>query len=178
MKYEPINLNQAAILKSRASILAEEPKKASKEERFIEIVEFRLASETYGIESLFIREIHPLKDYTPLPGVPAFVLGITNVRGQILSIVDLKKFFNLPDNGLGELNKLIILHSGRMEFGVLADAIIGTRSLPIESVQTPPVTVTGIGAEYLKGVTGEGLIVLDAGKILNDKENIVIDLVS
>ena len=173
MKYAPINLNQAAILKLRARILAQEPKKASMEETFIEIVEFRLASETYGIESLFIREIHPLKDFTLLPGIPPFVLGITSVRGQILSVVDLKKFFNLPDNGLCELNKLIILHSCRMEFGILADAIIGTRSVPLDAIRLPPATITGIGAEYLKGVTGERIIILDAGKILDDKKIIV-----
>jgi len=167
-----------SILKARARALAKEPEQAVAARSFIEITEFRLASETYGIESSFVREVYPLKDFTPLPGVPPFVLGIVNVHGQILSVVDLKKFFNLPDKGLGELNKVIILHNGRMEFGILADAVLRTQSVPLDAIQAPPVTVTGIGAEYLKGVTGERVILLDAQKILDDKKIIVNEFVT
>jgi purine-binding chemotaxis protein CheW len=173
MNQDPSVLNQAAVLKTRARALAQEPPMAALAGTFLEIIEFRLASETYGIESMFVREIHTLKDFTPLPGVPAFVLGIANVRGQILSVVDLKKFFNLPDKGLGELNKVIILRNKQMEFGILADAVLGTRSVPQEAIQPPPATVTGIGAEYLRGVTKERVIILDAQKILDDEKIIV-----
>jgi len=125
MKQDQMMQSKDSILKARARALAKEPEQAVAARSFIEITEFRLASETYGIESSFVREVYPLKDFTPLPGVPPFVLGIVNVHGQILSVVDLKKFFNLPDKGLGELNKVIILHNGRMEFGILADAVLG-----------------------------------------------------
>ena len=167
-----------SILKARARALAKEPEQAVAARSFIEITEFRLASETYGIESSFVREVYPLKDFTPLPGVPPFVLGIVNVHGQILSVVDLKKFFNLPDKGLGELNKVIILRNGRMEFGILADAVLRTQSVPLDAIQAPPVTVTGIGAEYLRGVTKERVIVLDAEKILDDEKIVVHEEVS
>jgi purine-binding chemotaxis protein CheW len=173
MKQEPMTTNQNTILKERARALAQEPPKAALAETFLEIIEFRLASETYGIESRVVREVCPLKEFTPLPGVPAFVLGIINVRGQILSVVDLKKFFHLPDKGLGELNKVIIIRNKNIEFGILADAIIGTRSVPLDAIQGPPSTITGIGAEYLKGVTGERVILLDAEKILGDEKTIV-----
>jgi len=165
--------DKRSLLKARARTLAKEPEAISKAREFLEITEFRLAAETYGLPSAFVREVHPLKDFTPLPGVPPFVLGIINVRGQILSIVDLKKFFNLPEKGLGEFNKVIILRNDRMEFGIMADAILGTYSIPLDAIQAAPQTVTGIGAEYLKGVTGEGVIVLDAGKILDDNKIIV-----
>ena len=173
MKQDSITQNHDSILKARARALAKEPEQAVAAQEFLEITEFRLASETYGIESSFVREVYPLKDFTPLPGVPPFVLGIVNVHGQILSVVDLKKFFNLPDKGLGELNKMIILRNKRMEFGILADAILGTMSVPLDAIQAPPATVTGIGAEYLKGVTKEQVIALDAEKILNDEKIIV-----
>jgi purine-binding chemotaxis protein CheW len=178
MKQEQMTQTPAAILKARARLLAQEPKKAAVTGAFLEIIEFRLASETYGIEALFVREIHPLKDLTPLPGVASFVLGLTNVRGQILSVVDLKKFFNLPDKGLGELNKMIIMRNSRMEFGILADGIIGTRSVALEAIQAPPATVTGIGAEYVRGVTGEHIIVLDAQKILDDESIVINEVVT
>ena len=139
-----------------------------------EIIEFILAAESYGIESAFVREVYPLKDYTPLPGVPPYIFGIINVRGQILPVVDLKKFFNLPEKGLGELNKVIILRNERMEFGILADAVHGTQVIYAGRYVAAPPTVTGIGEEYLKGVTKERLIVLYAEKLLTDK-NIVVN---
>ena len=162
-----------SILRERAQILAREPEKDAAAQEFLDIIEFRLASETYGLESVSVREVYPLKDFTALPGVPPFVLGIINVRGQILSVVDLKKFFNLPEKGLGDLNRVIILQNDRMEFGILADVILGARPIPLKAIQTPPDAVSGIGAKYLKGVTGEGVIILDAGKILDDKNIIV-----
>jgi purine-binding chemotaxis protein CheW len=160
-------------LKSRARLLAREVQQTDTNQEFLEIVAFQLASETYGIESVYVREVYPLKDFTPLPGLPPFVLGIVNVRGQILSVIDLKIFFNLPTNGLGQLNKLIILRGGQMEFGILADDILGALSIPLAAIQPAPPTASGIGAEYLRGVTIERLILLDAEKILNDERIIV-----
>ncbi len=163
-----------AILKARAVALAREPQQATTAQEFLEIIEFRLASETYGIESAFVREIYPLKDFTPLPGTPPFVIGIVNVRGQILSVVDLGKFFNLPDKGgLGQLSTVIVLRNEQMEFGILADAIVGARPLALNTIQAPPPTVSGIGATYLRGVTAERMIILDAAKILGDEQIIV-----
>ena len=60
MKQDPMTQNPAAILKARAHALAQEPEKAAVTGTLLEIVEFRLASETYGIESMFVREVHPL----------------------------------------------------------------------------------------------------------------------
>ena len=161
------------LLKQRALALALRENDETGQQGRMEIIVFRLAFETYGIETAFVREVYPLKDITPLPGTPPFVVGIINVRGQIVSVIDLKKFFNLPEKGLGQLNKVIIIRNDRMEFGILADAVLGTRPIPADTLQGAPPTVTGIGAEYLKGVTREGVIVLDAEKILDD-EKIVI----
>ena len=169
----PSPREKGAILKARARVLAREAEEAGAAREFLDIIEFNLAAETYGIESAFIREVYPLKNFTPLPGTPPFVLGIINVRGQILSVIDLKKFFNLPEKGLGQLNKVIIIRNDRMEFGILADAVLDARPIPLETIQSAPLTVTGIGAEYLKGVTGGGMIILDAEKILGDEKIIV-----
>jgi purine-binding chemotaxis protein CheW len=67
------------ILKARACELAREPRRDDAEH--VEIVEFMLANERYGLESCYVREVYPLKDYTPLPCTPSFVLGLINVRG-------------------------------------------------------------------------------------------------
>jgi len=100
----PTPAEKRAILKKRAQVLARAPKREDEAGECLEVVEFLLAYEQYGIESSYIREVYPLKDLTPLPCTPPFVLGIINVRGQILSVIDLKKIFDLPQKGLTELN--------------------------------------------------------------------------
>lgn len=160
------------ILKERAELLAREKEKKSTE-KTIEVVEFLLAKEHYAIESSFIREVYPLKDYTPLPGVPSFVLGLLNVRGRIISVVDIKKFFDMPAKGISDLNKVIIINDDQMEFGILADAIIGVRDIGVSELGSTLPTLTGIREEFLKGVTGDRMVVLDAARILADK-NIVV----
>ncbi len=136
-------------------------------------VEFLLAHERYAIQFSEIREACCVKDIVPLPGAPAFVTGIANVRGRILSVIDLKKFFDLPGKGLGDMNRLIILGSGSVEFGILADALVGIRALNVDKLQAAPPTLTGIRQEYLLGVTPDGLIVLDAAKMLSDRRIVV-----
>ncbi len=161
------------VLRLRAREFARE---ITGKERFaeeMEVVEFLLASERYAVEAAYVREVYPLKSITALPGTPPFVMGIVNVRGRILSIIDLKKFFELPEKGLGDLNRIIILSSGQMEFGILADMIVGARKLPGGDLQPSLPTLTAVRGTYLKGIAAGGLVVLDAGKLLGDKSIIV-----
>jgi purine-binding chemotaxis protein CheW len=163
------------VLKERALALSREPERIGTAGESLEVVEFRLASEVYAVEYFFVREVHSLKDLTPLPAMPPFVLGIINVRGQILSVVDLRVFFDLPESGLGDLNKVIVIGDDRMEFGILADAVNGTRTIPRAAIQPPIPTVTGIGVEYLMGIADAGVLVLDAERILGDEKIIVFE---
>jgi len=160
------------ILRERAAVLARWEEKSTVEDG-IEMVEFLLAREHYALESAYVREVYPLKDFTPLPGVPAFVLGLLNVRGRIISIIDLKKFFDMPDRGISDLNKVIIVHDQKMEFGILADAIIGVRTVSASDLTRPLPTLSGIREEFLRGVTGDRLIVLDGARILADPHLVV-----
>lgn len=166
------------ILKARAQALAREPVPAEAAGGRIEVVEFILAHERYAIESQYVREVYPLENLTPLPCTPAFVLGIVNVRGEILSVIDIKKFFDLPEKGLTDLNKVIVLQSGNMLFGILADAIAGVRRIPVADIQPSLPTLTGIREEYLRGVTPERTVILDAGKLLTDEHIVVQEQVS
>lgn len=164
---------KAKVLKERARALAKEGVRVAEDESYLEVVEFMLAHERYALELTHIREVYPLKELTPLPGAPDFVLGIINVRGQILSIIDIKKFFELPEKGLTNLNQVIILESEEMEFGILADEILGTSSIPASTIQTSLPTLTDIREEYLKGVTGDRVVILDGEKILSDEKIVV-----
>ena len=171
--FQPTDEERDKILKERAKIFSRELEAKGEKDEYVEVLEFLLAHEMYGVELKYVREVYPLKELTPIPAIPAFVLGIVNVRGEILSVIDIKKFFDLPEKGLTDLNKVIILHSADMEFGILADSIIGVRNILLSEMQTSLPTLTGIREEYLKGVTNEREIILDAGKLLSDKGIIV-----
>jgi purine-binding chemotaxis protein CheW len=161
------------ILRARAKLLARGFEDRGPAADSLELVEFVLASERYGVESAFVREVYPLKDYTPLPCTPPFVLGVINVRGQILSVINVKKFFDLPEKGLTDLNKVVILETRRMELGVLADAVLGVRSVTLGDLQPSLPTLTGIRVQYLRGVTSDSMVVLDAEALLSDSSIIV-----
>ena len=165
-----------AVLTARARTLAAEA--AAPPGAGFEVLEFRLAGEHYAVENSWVREVYPLREFTPLPGTPPFVLGIIHVRGQIVSVLDLKKFFDLPSQGLSDLNKVIVLSNGRMEFGLLADVILGTRRLLNDDLQAPLPTLTDIRAEYLLGVTRQRQVVLDGEKLLSDPAIVVAAEVS
>jgi purine-binding chemotaxis protein CheW len=108
-----------------------------------------------------------------VPCTPPFVLGLINVRGQIMSVIDLKKFFDLPEKGLTDLNKVIIVSDDKMEFGILADNVLGVRSLPLAELQPALPTLTGVREEYLKGVTRERTVILDGKKLLGDRKIVI-----
>ena len=163
------------ILKDRARVMAQEPVLESESTVVINVIIFSLGRELYGIESSFVREVYPLKDYTILPGVPSFISGIINVRGQILPVVNIKKLFNLPETGLGELNRVIILENENMEFGILADLVENTQAFEVADIHPVPLTVSGTGLDYFMGITKENLIILNAKNILSDKNIIVND---
>jgi purine-binding chemotaxis protein CheW len=169
----PSPVDRRSILKKRARELAKASESAVTAEDSLDLIEFRLASELYAIEYSFVREVYPLKDFAPLPGTPPFVLGVMNLRGQVLSIVDLRIFFDLPAKGLGELNKVIVLRDERMEFGILADDILGVRIIPKLGVQPPIPALGGDGGGYLLGIADGGLIILDAKGILGDERIVV-----
>jgi len=161
------------ILRARARALAHEPPGEEEGAECLEVLEFLLAHETYGIEMRYVRETRPLRDLTPVPCTPPFVLGLINVRGRILSVIDIRKFFDLPDKGLTELNNVIVIHDGGMEFGILADAVLGARTIPLSTLHPSLPTLTGVREEYLKGVTKERAVVLDGKKLLGDGKIVV-----
>src|SRR5579862_4524756 len=131
-------VDKKEILKTRAHLLARELRSADEPVDAMEVVIFRLADEQYAIESVRVQEVYPIKELTPLPCTPPFVLGIINVRGQILTVIDLRRFFELPIKGLTDLNKVIILQHEESELGVLADAIVGVRLLCRTEIQPAP----------------------------------------
>jgi purine-binding chemotaxis protein CheW len=171
----PSEAEQKRTLRTRARQLAEETQSSAVAAELLEIVEFELAGESYGFELTRVREVCLLKELIRVPCTPPFVLGIINLRGEIRTVIDLKKFFDLPEKGITELNRILIIHAVDMQLGVLADSIRGVHAIRVDALQSPLPMLTGVRADYLRGVTAEGLAVLDAAKILSDERILVHD---
>jgi purine-binding chemotaxis protein CheW len=161
-------------LKERAQALARRPESA-RTHATLEVLEFRLANERYAVETRHVGEVHPLRDLTPLPGTPPFVRGIVNLRGRIVPVFDLKKFFELPEQGLTDLHRIIVVRGPDLELGLLADVVVAVRLIAADALSPALPTLSAIGAEYLKGVSEERLVVLDLDRILADPRIVVND---
>lgn len=156
------------ILRERAEVLAQRIAPSQPRDHNLDIVEFLLARERYAVESPHVREVLPLQAATPIPCTPPFVHGIVNVRGKILSVIDLRVFFELPRTGTPPKSKVVILASKTMEIGILAEEVVGAYAIDRSTVLPPPPTLNGIRGAFLHGLVGADLILLDSVKLLND----------
>ncbi len=172
-EFQPDAAQVQRVLRARARALAIRPSAAPG--ATIDVVTFVLARETYGIETKWVRQVSLLKGLTALPGTPPFVLGIMNLRGQVLSVVDLKQLFELPPQGLGDLNRVLVLASREIEFGILADVVLGLRPVVERTLAPALPTLTGPRANYIKGITPDGEIILDGERLLSDPHLVVRD---
>ena len=166
-------MTKKQIFRNRAKVLAEKPGGEAAVRPCLDVVEIKLAQEKYAVELVHVREVLPLKDVTPLPCTPAYVLGLINVRGQILSVIDLRVFFELPQESATTATKVVVLHSSEMEVGVVADAVVETRFVPLDEIRPALPTMTGIRETYLRGIAGGDLVILDAARLLADKSILV-----
>jgi len=165
----PENPEAQAILERRARSITL-PDDSDEQITYPEILRFSLGYVEYGIEMQYVREVILTGEITPVPGIPPFITGISVVRGRIISLVDLRKFFGMPEVGLTDFNRVIILSDGRMTFGLLVDRIGGTSHL--KKPLSPATTRTKIPESHLIGITGD-LIVIDGKTLLTDESMVV-----
>lgn len=170
---DAIGQTRQQILDRRARRLAEPPPATAAPQGQIEIVEFRVGAERYAIETMWVREVFQAKAITSVPGTPGFVVGIINVRGRIISVVDIRDFFGLHGREASEGIRVLILRSDEMEFALLADEILGVSRITAGDLQATLPTLSGTRAEYLKGITNDRMTVLDAGRMLADPALVV-----
>lgn len=174
----PAGLSQSekkAILKKRAEKLAESVS-VTEVLNEIEVIEFSLSGETYAISTSFLKEVFHMKEITPVPLTPAFVKGIINLRGNIISVLDLKVIFELANGTISNYDRLIILQDGDMTFAVLADEIKGIKKLSLENSTKDLADLNAVRQKYLKAVTSQRVVILDGSKLLNDKSLIINDI--
>lgn len=159
-------------LRDRARALAR-PIESAHPVETIELLEFGLAEERYALEAAKVHDVQPLRELTPLPGTPAFLAGVVHVHGRLVAVVDIKRFLGLPQRGLADLHCIVLLKSADMEVGLLADSVAGVHHVPREALQLPSTEGTGIGPQYLQGITAERLVLLDATAILSDQRLVI-----
>jgi purine-binding chemotaxis protein CheW len=161
-----------AVLAERARRLAIPPAGVQAAGDAIEALCFSIGPERVAIETRYVREVVRVVDITPVPGAPDFVAGVTNHRGQVLCVVDLRAFLPAPAGGVAR-SSIIVLGVDADEFGVLADRADGIRQLPASEILRPPDTLDGIGREYVRGVTRDALLLVDGNVLLHDSRLVV-----
>jgi purine-binding chemotaxis protein CheW len=164
---------ERSLLRQRAQELARPLHDELQNLQTTEFLEFRLGQEHYGIESAYVREVLPLKSLTPIPSTPSFLLGIMPVRGEMVAVIDLKPALELPSKGLAEYDKILLLRSRQVEFGILTESVLGIRSLFPSDIQSAPPVFHGIPTDYLRGITQDRMVLLDAAKVLEDPRWII-----
>jgi purine-binding chemotaxis protein CheW len=155
-------------LEARARLLARPPQAALRPEDRLELLLFSLSGERYALETSAVREVVRFVDFTLVPGAPALLLGVTNVRGQILPVFDLRRLAGLVPKGLTDLSRLLVLGHDREELGLLADDVSSVEVMSRHDVLDPPEELAAMGRELLLGVTRDATTVLDIRALLRD----------
>ena len=171
-----MSIEAVEILKQRAIRLATPLPIESDQHDDLRVVRFKLGNETYAIEPEYIQEVYPLKQVTPLPGTPPFVIGVVNIRRKIVPLIDLKIILDIPSESQ-EISKIIVLSHLGHQLAIGIDSLIGMFSIFKHDLQPALSSLHGIKQKILKGITIDQTIVLDGNTILTDKHFIVDDRV-
>jgi purine-binding chemotaxis protein CheW len=139
----------------------------------LEVLTFGLGSARYAIEQGFVHEVVRLQNITPVPGTPSFVAGLTNHRGHILCLIDVREALGLPTAPTNDLARIIVLGEQTMEFGLLAERADDTRSIPLATLRPLPEGMVGSNRGLYRAMTRDGLIVLDGRALLHDPRFVV-----
>lgn len=163
------------ILQERAERLKIQTEKEKEDDAKVAGVEFTLSDEHYIINNNFVVEIIPLKEFTPLPCTRPFITGIINIRGRIISLIDIKYFLNLPGKNITNLNKVIVVSQNEIEVGILADEVIGQKQITVEKLQKSIPGSDDNNRNFIRGITENQLIYLNMEKLLSNDEIIIND---
>ncbi len=121
----------------------------------IELALVRLGKEIYGLDVQYIYDIRLLEKITRVPRVPDWVAGVVNLRGRIISALDLKRFLGIAVEASSpeEMNrKLVVVEIPEMELALIVDEVLMVETLPVNKIHEPSSAVRGIPAEYVRGI--------------------------
>lgn len=175
-KDSQVSARQQQILQTRARQLAVKPRIES-EARKIEIVVFSLGEERFGIEGLHIEEVFALQDITAVPCTPDFVIGITNVRGNVYSVLDLRSFLDAPTGPITQDSMLIATSREELDVCLLVDRVEGKRDVLATQIKSIGANLKNIKKELLAGyfIDDKEIITLIDWKSVIKEANLVIN---
>lgn len=162
----------ALILQQRTRALAAIPPQEEKSEA-VEAVVFDLGESRYAIDVRHVSGIFALEGLTPTPCTPDFVVGIINLRGRILSVIDLQRFLGLEPTPLGDRAQVIAVNAAGLEAGILASKVHAVRPISLGDLKPAPATSTPLAVEFTRGVTPDLTVFLELDKLFGDERMIV-----
>jgi purine-binding chemotaxis protein CheW len=155
------------ILAARAELLARSDSDEGSQ-AVLDLLVFELGGLKYGIENKFVREVCKLSNLTTIPNAPQFLTGLTNHRGEIITVYDIRSFLSTTRTGLSQLTGAIILGLDKNEFAILADALDRQLTLPLEQIMPLDDSISGEARTYASGITSS-LIILNGQTLLDEK---------
>ncbi len=142
-------------------------------------VTFMLGSEKYGINVMQVREVLRDIEIAPVPGAPNYVLGIINLRGNVVTVIDTRGRFGLPTMEINDESRIIIIETMDQIVGLLVDSIAEVADIPSSQIELTPNVGNDESSKYIQGVhsrEGELLILVAVEKVLNDEEWAEMDM--
>lgn len=148
----------------------EKPRTEEKQESEVMLISFSLADEWYAAEIENVLEVLTVPPITKVPIVPDFIVGVTNIRGNITSVTDLKRLFGLEECSITPRSRIIVIRAASKTTSLLVDSVGNVLRTSQESIQPPLSTIPEITADYIKGELklpdGRLLAILDLEKIM------------
>lgn len=138
-----------------------------------QIVVFELASEHFGVAIAAVESIIKMQEITKMPRSPRFVEGVTNLRGKVLPVVDLRKRFGLPSQEVSKDSRIVVVAIAGSEVGMVVDAVSEVLTVPADAVEPAPAIATTVDSSFITGIAkldGRLVILLDLAEILTETE--------
>ncbi|WP_108649753.1 chemotaxis protein CheW [Dongshaea marina] len=142
-------------------------------DEILQWVTFKLDEETYGINVMQVQEVLRYSEIAPVPGAPDYVLGIINLRGNVVTVIDTRARFGLMPAEVSDNSRIVIIETDRQVIGILVDSVAEVVYLRSSEIDTAPNVGTEESAKFIQGVSnrdGELLILVDLNKLLSDDE--------
>jgi purine-binding chemotaxis protein CheW len=139
----------------------------------IQWVTFRLGDETYAINVMQVREILRVPEIAPVPGAPDYVLGIINLRGSVVTVVDTCRRFGVESRDITDSTRIVIIEVEKNILGILVDAVMEVVNLRASDIESVPNVGNEEGSKYIQGVysrDGNILILIDLNMLLSKEE--------
>lgn len=151
-----------------------EKESSSSSEESLQLVNFELSGEEFGVDIMQVSEIIPISKITRIPQAPECVKGLINLRGKIVVVIDLNRRLGFSPRESDSLSKIIIVKVKDTTIGMLVNSVNGILKLPLSSIEsTPDMIKSKINSEYLTGVGKAGnrlLILLNLARVLGEEE--------